>query len=88
MRGNSKNYHFLEGKSSKSSLQILPYSTREKFSAKFLLDAKVTRSQWRLKRLCTKIPPRSQHPAKFSGHKSCESGDINFSSFMWCSKTT
>ena len=45
MRGNSKNYHFLEGKSSKSSLQILPYSTREKFSAKFLLDAKVTRSQ-------------------------------------------
>ena len=44
MRGNSKNYHFLEGKS-ESSLQILPYSTWEKFSAKFLLDAKVTRSQ-------------------------------------------
>ena len=24
-------------------------------------------------------PPQSHHPAKFSGQKSCESGDMNFS---------
>ena len=27
-------------------------------------------------------PPRSQHPAKFGDHKSCKSGDINFSNCL------
>ena len=46
---------------------------------------KRTRSRWRLKLLRAEAPPRSQHPTKFSGHKSCESEDINFSncSLIW-----
>ena len=38
-----------------------------------------TRTWWRLNRLLAESFPWSQHAAKFSGHKSCESGDINCS---------
>ena len=31
-----------------------------------------TKSWWQLKRLHAELPPQSEHPAKFSGHKSCE----------------
>ena len=37
-----------------------------------------TRSRWRLKHLRGKRPPRDQHSTTFSGHNSCESGDINY----------
>ena len=34
--------------------------------------------------MCAKPPPKSQHPATFNGHKSCESVDIHFfKNFMW-----
>ena len=31
----------------------------------------------KVKHLCAETPPQSQHPAKLSGHNSCESGDKN-----------
>ena len=37
-----------------------------------------TKMQWRLPCLYAEPHPRSQHAAKFSKHKSCESGDIDF----------
>ena len=39
----------------------------------------LTRSRRRLKRLHSDYFPRNRHPSKFSGHKSCESVDINLS---------
>ena len=40
-----------------------------------------TRSWWQLKRLRAEPPSQSQHPTKFSDHKSCKSGDKNFWNF-------
>lgn len=37
---------------------------------------KKTTSRWRFQRLHSEHPPWSQHSVKFSGRKSCESGDI------------
>ena len=34
-----------------------------------------------IKCLLSAAPPWSKHPVKFSGHKSCERGDIDFSNF-------
>ena len=34
------------------------------------------RGWWQHKRLHSELPPRSQHSAKFSEYKSCESGGI------------
>ena len=38
-----------------------------------------TRSRWLHKGLGVECPPQSHHPAKFNDHKTCESGDTNFS---------
>ena len=38
-------------------------------------------SQWRLKHLRSEPPPRSQHPATFSGHKPCEGENIIFKNY-------
>ena len=51
-----------------------PLSTQKRY-ALFI----ETRSRWRLYRLGAEPPTWSQHPAKFSGHKPCENGDIDFS---------
>ena len=64
----------------------LKQATGEKFENNFYSSSQngdekekeATKSRWRLKRLRVEPPPRSQHPAKFSDHKSYESGDINF----------
>ena len=46
----------------------------------FPKDCKNQRRSWELlKRLRAETPPWSQHPTKFSGHKYCEKGDIDFS---------
>ena len=46
----------------------------------WFLQSIETRS--RSRRFRSKLPPWCQHPAKFSDHKSCESGDIVFAIFL------
>ena len=41
-------------------------------------EGRETKSWWRLKICCAGTPPWSQHTAKFSCHKYCERGDIDF----------
>ena len=43
------------------------------------LSVDETRSRWWLKRSRAEPPHVTQHTAKFSGHTSCERGDIDFS---------
>ena len=43
-----------------------------------LIPQTTTRSRRRLMCLRAESPPVTQYPAKFSDHKSCESGNINF----------
>ena len=45
----------------------------------FALHANATRSWLRLKCLCAEHAPISWHPARFTSHMYCDSGNINFS---------
>lgn len=48
---------------------------------KWMQQNKTTRSRWRQKWFHTEPPHRSNHSARFSDHKSCESGYISFKNF-------
>ena len=80
--------HILQGFSKKNEKQGKKKCTLKKNQGMFmhnqrnhetLLRSKtinffLTRSRWRLKRSFAKPPLPCQHPTKFSGYKSCESG--------------
>ena len=62
--------HCREGKKRKN---------RKTIAKLFALQETATRSWWRVRCLRSESAPQSQHPNKFSSHKSCENRDITFS---------